>query len=136
MITPHTGELSRILQVEANIIESDRIGYALQATKKTGCHVLLKGFRTVFAHDDRCMIVVSGNSALAKAGSGDVLTGMIGGMLAQGLPTIQGTATAAYIHGRLADEWIRQGNSKSSLLPSDLSQQLPSIMGRIEGGVL
>ncbi len=136
VITPHAGELSRILNVESTVIEQDRYRYALKAAEVTGCHVLLKGFRSVLAYEDRCMVIVAGNSALAKAGSGDVLTGMIGGLLAQGLPAVQGTATACYLHGRMADEWIRSGKHKSSLMPSDLSQHLPSIMERLGGGAL
>jgi NAD(P)H-hydrate epimerase len=136
VLTPHAGELSRILDVESREIEQDRYRYALLAAEKTGCHVLLKGFRSVLAYEDRCMVIVAGNSALAKAGSGDILTGMIGGLLAQGLPPVQGTATASYLHGRMADEWIRSGKHKSSLLPSDLSTHLPSIMERLSGGAL
>ena len=68
--------------------------------------------------------------------AGDILTGMVGGLLAQGLPTIQGSATAAYIHGRMADEWIRVGNDKRSLTASDLRDHLPELMGRLAGGAL
>lgn len=136
VITPHAGELSRILKIPAADIESDRFYHARLAYEKAGCHVLLKGFRSVLAYDKRCMIVMSGNSALAKAGTGDVLTGMIGGLLAQGLPTLQATATAAYIHGRIADEWVRMGNDKRALTASDLREHLPGLMGRLSRGAL
>ncbi len=134
VITPHTGELSRIIGVEARTIESDRYRYALEASRITGCHVLLKGFRSVLAHRKRCMVIMSGNAALAKAGTGDVLAGMIGGFLSQNVEPIQATATAAYIHGRLADEWVRSGNDRRSLLASDLGVHLPQLMGRIARG--
>ena len=135
-ITPHVGELSRLIDVESRMIEGDRYNFALEATKKLGCHVLLKGFRTVLAYEDRCMVIMSGNSALAKAGTGDVLTGMIGGLFAQGMPTLQATATAAYVHGRLGDEWVRVGNDQRSLCASDLKDHLPALLGRITGGAL
>lgn len=134
VITPHTGELARIINIEARTIESDRYRYALEASRITGCHVLLKGFRSVLAHRKRCMVIMSGNSSLAKAGTGDVLAGMIGGFLSQNVEPIQATATAAYIHGRLADEWVRSGNDRRSLLASDLGIHLPQLMGRISRG--
>ena len=133
VITPHSGELSRILKVDAKTINRDRFGFAKKASCELGCHVLLKGFRSVLAFEDRCMVIMSGNSSLAKAGTGDILTGMVGGLLAQGLPALQGTATAAYIHGRMADEWLKQGNDKRTLTASDLSQHLPQLMGRLAG---
>ena len=136
VITPHSGELSRILQVSSKEIELDRFRFARMACEKTKCHVLLKGFRSVLAYKKRYMVIMSGNSALAKAGTGDVLTGMIGGLLAQGVPTIQATATAAYLHGRMADEWVRAGNDKRSLMAGDLKDHLPVLMSRLSSGAL
>jgi ADP-dependent NAD(P)H-hydrate dehydratase / NAD(P)H-hydrate epimerase len=136
VLTPHSGELSRILKCSTRDIEKDRYAAALKAAQITGCHVLLKGYRSILAYGKRCMVINAGNAALAKAGSGDVLTGMIGGLLAQGLDTIQATATAAYIHGRLADEWVRQGRDKRSLNPSDLKDSLGSMLTRIAKGAI
>jgi NAD(P)H-hydrate repair Nnr-like enzyme with NAD(P)H-hydrate dehydratase domain len=59
---------------------------------------------------------------------------MIGGLLAQGLDPVQATATAAYIHGRIADEWVRMGHDKRSLLASDLKDHLPQLISGISGG--
>jgi hydroxyethylthiazole kinase-like uncharacterized protein yjeF len=134
VLTPHAGELSRILKVHSQDIERDRFKAASEAQQKTKCHILLKGFRSLLSFGERCMIVHAGNSALAKAGTGDVLTGMIGGLLAQGLDTLPAAATAAYLHGRLADEWIRSGNDKSALLASDLRLLLPQILTRLRNG--
>lgn len=134
VITPHTGELARVLKVQSLDIEKNRYEAALDAHRLTGCHVLLKGFRSLIAHGDRCMVIHSGNSALAKAGTGDVLTGMIGALLAQGLDTPQAAGTAAYLHGRLADEWVRTGQDKATLLASDLKDLLPQIVSRLRLG--
>ncbi|MBX3021315.1 MAG: NAD(P)H-hydrate dehydratase [Bdellovibrionales bacterium] len=134
VITPHAGELSRILKVHVQDIERDRFQAAFAAYEKAKCHVLLKGFRSLIAYGQRCMIVHAGNAALAKAGTGDVLTGMIGGLLAQGLDTPQATGTAAYLHGRLADEWVRSGNDKSSMTASDLRALLPQVVSRLRLG--
>ncbi len=134
VITPHAGELSRILKVHAQDIERDRFKAAFAGYEKTKCHVLLKGYRSLVAYQNRCLVVHAGNSALAKAGTGDVLTGMIGGLLAQGMDTPQAAATAAYLHGRLADEWIRSGQDKSSLTASDLKALLPQVVSRLRLG--
>ncbi|MCB0383881.1 MAG: NAD(P)H-hydrate dehydratase [Bdellovibrionales bacterium] len=136
VLTPHAGELSRILKKDVAELEINRFQAALEGSERTGCHVLLKGFRSVVANEGRCMVINSGNSALAKAGTGDVLTGMIGGFMAQGLEPLQATATAAYIHGRLADEWVRVGHDRRTLMASDLRDHLPSLIGRIAGGTL
>jgi len=134
VITPHTGEMSRILKVNTQDIEKDRFRAAFEAFEKTKCHVLLKGYRSVIAFEKRCMVIHAGNSALAKAGTGDVLTGMIGGLLAQGMDTLPASATAAYLHGRLADEWLRAGQDKSSMTASDLKTLLPQVVGRLRMG--
>lgn len=136
VLTPHAAELSRIIGWELSKIEAHRFAAALKGAEVTGCHVLLKGFRSVLAYQERCMVINAGNSALAKAGTGDVLTGMIGGLLAQGVDVVQAVATAAYIHGRMSDEWVRIGNDKRSLLASDLKDHLPQLISRISGGAL
>ncbi|MCM2280936.1 MAG: NAD(P)H-hydrate dehydratase [Bdellovibrionaceae bacterium] len=136
ILTPHAGELARILNVDAQTIEKDRYAHALQASRYTGCHVLLKGFRSVLAHRNRCLVIMAGNSALAKAGTGDVLSGMIASLLAQKVEPVQAAATAAYIHGRMADEWVRSGKDKRALTASDLREQLPVLMARLAGGAL
>ena len=134
ILTPHTGELSRILKVQTSEIEHDRFNAVFEASKKTGCHVLLKGFRSLVAFEERCWVIHSGNSALAKAGTGDVLTGMIGGLLAQGLTSLEAASTGAYVHGALADEWLRQGNDKLGLTASDLKSILPQVVSRLRLG--
>jgi ADP-dependent NAD(P)H-hydrate dehydratase len=136
IITPHMGELSRVLKMDTRVLEEDRFAAALKGAEAAGCHVLVKGYRSVHAFENRCMVIHSGNSALAKAGTGDVLTGMIGSLLAQGMETLQATATAAYIHGRMADEWVRTGNDKRALSASDIREHLPQLLTRIAGGAL
>lgn len=136
VMSPHSGELGRVLGVDSREIDRDRYGFAHQGARHTGCHVLLKGFRSILADGKRAMVINAGNSALAKAGTGDVLTGMIGGFLAQGVDTVQGSATASFIHGRMADEWVRVGHDRRSLSASDVATHLPQLMSRISGGTL
>ncbi len=127
VITPHRLELSRILNVDAKDINNDPIRYALIAAQKWNCVVLLKGFHTVIAMNNQCLIIPTGNSALAKAGSGDVLTGIIIGLMAQGLTPFRAACLGSYIHGQIADNWIHHGNSIHSLMPSDLLNALKTI---------
>lgn len=131
ILTPHAGELSRVLGVDSKTIESDRYRYVLEGSKKAGCHVVLKGFRTVVCDGEKTVVILSGNEALAKAGTGDVLTGMITGLLAQKLSPLKAAACGAWLHGRIADEWVREGNGRGSLEASDLGKLLPPLLGRL-----
>lgn len=131
VLTPHSGELSRLLQVEVEEIEQDRVRYAHLAAEKFGCLVLLKGFRSILTDGKKNYFIMSGNSALAKAGTGDVLTGMMVGLMAQGLSPFKAAGIGAYIHGRMADEWLRAGNGQASLQASDLCQFLPHLMASL-----
>lgn len=134
VITPHAGELGRVLERSAAAIEADRFTAARDAVAKVGCHVLLKGYRTVLASRERYWIIHAGNAALAKAGSGDTLTGFIGALMAQKLSPLAAAATGAYLHGRLADEWVQSGRDKASLLASDLRDLLPPLLARLREG--
>jgi ADP-dependent NAD(P)H-hydrate dehydratase len=87
----------------------------------------------VLAHQGKCWVILSGNSALAKAGTGDVLTGMIVALLAQKLSPARAAASAAYVHGRVADEWVRSGQDSKSLLASDIREFLPGLLARLSG---
>lgn len=124
LITPHRLELSRILKVSETEINHDPNLYAMIAAQRWNCVVLLKGYHTVIAYNDQCLIIPTGNSALAKAGSGDVLTGIIVGLLAQGLTPLRAASLAAYLHGEIADNWILKGKANHSLMPTDLLNAL------------
>ncbi|HEX4923414.1 MAG TPA: NAD(P)H-hydrate dehydratase [Bdellovibrionales bacterium] len=131
VLTPHAGELARLLRSESQKVDADPSAAALEASKKYGCTVLFKGFHTVLAHRGRVLIVPTGNSALAKAGTGDVLTGMIGGLMAQGLEPARAAALASYIHGDIADHWVRSGKDRASLVALDLCTELPEALRRL-----
>ena len=133
VLTPHAGELLRILKtkddkITLEAIEKDRFHFAIRASQISGCSVLFKGFRSVFSQKGHCFIISTGNSALAKAGSGDVLTGMIVGLMAQGLNSFQAVCSATYIHGLIADEWVKKNYGKGSLNPSDVISLLPQYL--------
>lgn len=123
--TPHAGELGRILKVDPKVIEADRYHYAKLGQEKMGCQVLLKGFHSVFAFNDKLVVIPTGNSALAKSGTGDVLSGMITSFMAQGMKPTKAALFASYLHGRIADEWVQMKKDPASLLASDLIESLP-----------
>ena len=102
LITPHAGELARLVGADRADIEARRLYYARAAAAELGITVLLKGSTTVIADPDRARPVrvnSTGSSWLATAGSGDVLSGLTGALLAQGLPPADAAAVAAYLHG-------------------------------------
>ncbi len=131
LITPHSGELSRLIGVTAAEIESDRFKAIEKAKNMLGCNVLLKGFRTIVG-GEKFWIIGTGNKALAKAGSGDVLAGIIGGVACQKRPVAEAALLGAYIHGLIADNWVNEGKSDRSMTPSDLVNDLPRALKWIE----
>ncbi len=102
LITPHAGELARLLKADRADIEAQRLHYATAAAAELGITVLLKGSTTVIAQPGEGLPVwvnSTGSSFLATAGSGDVLSGLAGSLLAQGLAAPEAAAVAAYLHG-------------------------------------
>lgn len=130
VITPHPKELSRLLNIPVDEIQNDRVQYAKFAAQKLSCTVLLKGKNTVIASDTGIFTNPTGNSALAKAGSGDVLTGIISGLIAQGVSVKDSTVLGAYLHG-LAGELASRELSEYSVLASDIINYIPSAIKNI-----
>ncbi len=125
ILTPHPGEMARLSGLSIAEIEADRYQVACRFAAEHGVVLLLKGPRTVVAAPDgRVRINSSGNDGLASGGSGDVLTGMIGALLAQGLNPFTAAALAAWLHGRAA-ELVAQGQGVAGMAASDLLCQLP-----------
>jgi hydroxyethylthiazole kinase-like uncharacterized protein yjeF len=132
LLTPHAGELARLLGADRADIESRRLRYATLAAAELGCTVLLKGSTTVIASPASghpVMVNPTGTSWLATAGSGDVLSGLAGALLAQGLDPLRAAAAAAYLHGiaaRLAAEGAPIG-------ASDVIAALPAAIRTVAG---
>jgi len=125
VITPHPGEAARLLGSTAAAIEADRLAAARELAARTKAVAVLKGARTVICDgtlgDDHCLINPTGTADLATAGSGDVLAGAIGGLLAQGLAALDAARTGVFVHGIAGTE--HTGN----LIASDL----PELIGRM-----
>jgi hydroxyethylthiazole kinase-like uncharacterized protein yjeF len=106
VLTPHPLEAARLLQCSTHDIQSDRRRSAQQLSDRFGCVVVLKGSGSVIAAPGQTALINhSGNALLASPGTGDVLAGMIGALLAAGLPAWTAAAQAVFMHGRLADQW-------------------------------
>jgi len=126
VLTPHPGELSRLLACTVAEIESDRIGIARRFAREHGVILVLKGARTVIAEPDGTVFVNgSGNPALACGGTGDVLTGIIGGLLSQRLASVAAVLLGVYLHGRAADR-LSATLGPAGILASDLLKELPA----------
>ena len=126
-MTPHAGELSRLVGISSSEIEGQRIQTVEEAQKNLGGILVLKGFHTLVRSDSRTFIVDAGNPALAKAGTGDVLAGVVGSFLAQGLSPTKAACLGVFLHGAAADLWVQEGNSVDSLLPTDLLEKITKI---------
>lgn len=128
VITPHPLEFSRISGLSVAEIQRDRIGAARRFAAKYGVTVLLKGAYTVVSDSagDEVCVNTTGNAALAKGGSGDVLTGIIAAMLAQGIPPYIAASSGAYCHGCAADLLCKTMHP-ASILASDIINILPEV---------
>ena len=120
VITPHPKELSNLIEMSVGEIQSDRMGNALKTAKELNAVTVLKGAHTVIAAPDGTVYInTTGNSGLAKGGSGDVLSGLIGSFLAQGYSPKDAAVLGVYIHGKAGDI-CAQNMGEESMLPSDL----------------
>ena len=99
VLTPHPGEMARLCRVDAAEIALAPVEYAQQLSQDTGCTVLLKGATTVIARREDVTLNVTGCEAMATGGCGDVLTGVIAALMAQGMPPYDAARAGAYYHG-------------------------------------
>ena len=135
ILTPHPGEMARLSGLSIDEIEADRYQVAVNFAAEHGVVLLLKGARTlVAAPDGRVRINGSGNDGLASGGSGDILTGLIGALLAQGVEPFTAAALAAWLHGRAA-ELVADGQGTAGMAASDLLCQLPVARRELNEGV-
>jgi ADP-dependent NAD(P)H-hydrate dehydratase / NAD(P)H-hydrate epimerase len=126
LLTPHDREFARF----GDEVGVDRVGAARRLAADLGCAVLLKGEATVIADAGGTAFVnATGTPWLATAGTGDVLSGIGGALLAAGLPAVEAGAAAAHLHGRTAQVAAENG----PLLAGDLVRRLPEAIGRVRG---
>lgn len=101
ILTPHKGELKRVLPCRN---DAERESLAWELCAETGCHIVMKGYRSrIFSPGGECLVNTTGNPGMAKGGSGDVLTGLIGGLLARGYSACDAASLGVWIHGYAGD---------------------------------
>jgi NAD(P)H-hydrate epimerase len=133
ILTPHAGELARLLGITSDEVESDRFAAARTAAARARAVVVLKGpFTVIAAPDGRLVVNSTGNPALATAGSGDVLAGLTGA-LACSLPPFEAAWCAAYLHGAAGDAW-KVKNGDRGLLASAIADEVPAVLRDLLAG--
>jgi NAD(P)H-hydrate epimerase len=134
IVTPHSGELARCLGVSATAVDADRIASLQAALKLCQCTILLKGSRTLVGRDGQIFQIPTGNPALAKSGTGDVLAGIITAFRGHRLGSLSAALLGAYVHGGCADLWTMQKQDALSLMASDVIEILPQVLHRLRAG--
>jgi NAD(P)H-hydrate epimerase len=134
VLTPHPGEMSRLLGCTVEDVQRDRLNVAMNAAKEWGHVVVLKGAHTIVAAPDgRAAISPHANPLLATAGTGDVLAGAITGFIAQGAAPFDAAACAVFVHGLAADE-LAEDLGDRGMLASDLLPALPRAIRTVREG--
>ena len=128
VLTPHPGEMARLVRTSTQDVQARRLDVARSVAEKTGCYVVLKGARSLVADPDgRVCINPTGNPGMASGGMGDVLSGVIGGLLAQGYPPYDACRLGTFLHGAAADTWVR-ARGEAGLLARDVIDGLPETL--------
>ncbi|MGD0218368.1 MAG: NAD(P)H-hydrate dehydratase [Desulfobaccales bacterium] len=136
ILTPHPGELARLLGCSTEEVQSRRLALARETAGQYGVVLVLKGAQTlVAAPDGRLSLNPTGNPALASGGTGDVLTGLIGGFLAQGLSAWDAARLGVYLHGLSAD-WFAARHGPRGLVAGDLLSLFPEVLGQFARGFI
>ena len=126
VMTPHPGEMARLLGSSSSDVQKDRIGCATGFAVKYKVTLVLKGAGTVIATPDgRVFINSTGNPGMATGGTGDVLTGMIGSLLAQGYTASQAACLGVYLHG-LAGDLAAKEKGEMGMIAGDLIEKIPA----------
>jgi NAD(P)H-hydrate epimerase len=133
ILTPHPGEMGRLLGIGTKDVQADRRGVVERAASEFDCVVLLKGSRTLVADPEGNLhINITGNAGMATGGAGDTLTGIVGALLAAGTGAREAAAAGAYLHGRAGDIAARKQGGKAGLLAVDLIETLPQALAECE----
>lgn len=131
VLTPHPGEMARLTGLTAKQVQAERIAIARKFAQQHRCVLVLKGHRTLVAQPDgKVWVNPTGNPGMASGGTGDILTGMVAGLIAQNPSEVaHATAAAVYLHG-LAGDVARESVGEHSLVATDLLRALPEAFRR------
>ncbi len=133
ILTPHPGEMARLCNVSVEEVQRDRVKIARAFSEKYDVTVVLKGSGTVVVSPDfhHTYINRTGNSGMARGGSGDVLSGIVASFIAQGLTPGNAAIASVFIHGMAGDE-VANKLSKRGMTPSDMINELPLLLSKFE----
>jgi hydroxyethylthiazole kinase-like uncharacterized protein yjeF len=132
VLTPHPGELARLIGGDAKSINGNRLDAAREAARRTKCIVVLKGHQTLIADPEGHVNVnPTGNPGMASGGMGDVLGGIIAALLARGVDAFDAACAAVYLHG-LAGDMLREEKGDTGLTANDLAEKLPLAIQRLQ----
>ncbi len=130
ILTPHPGEMARLLQCSTAEVQADRIGRARTFAKEHGLVLVLKGTRSLVAHPDGTVFInPTGNAGMATGGTGDVLAGLCGALLAQGLTAEDAALAATWVHG-MAGDVAKEHRGEMGLIASDVIEGLGEVWRR------
>jgi len=131
VLTPHPGEMARLVGASVDDVQRDRIGVARAFATTHGVYLVLKGARTLIAEPDgRVLINPTGNAGMASGGTGDVLTGILGALLARGIDAARAAPAAVYLHG-LAGDVAAERVGEEALIASDVIEALGEAFRRL-----
>ena len=134
IITPHPGEMGRLLGISSMNVQADRVGIAKAFAEENNVVVVLKGAHTVIAvPEGRAFINTTGNPGMATAGTGDALTGIIGGLLAQGFNPEQAALASVYLHG-VAGDMVKDEKGEYGIMATDLIEKIPYAIKSVGAG--
>ena len=134
VITPHPGEMARLLERPVGEVQDDRLSAARAAARLVGGVAVLKGARTVVAGPQgRAIVIPTGNPAMATGGMGDVLTGAVAALIGAGIPPFEAAASAAYLHG-LAGDLAAAWRGERGLLAGEVADHIPRALARVRSG--
>ncbi len=128
VLTPHPGEMARLVRSSSKEVQNDRIGISRNFSQSNHVYLVLKGYRTIIATPaGEVYINPTGNPGMASGGTGDILTGMIGGLVCQGFDILPSLQAAVYLHG-LAGDLVAREIGEKSLIATDLLQKIPDLL--------
>ncbi len=134
IVTPHPGEMSRLLGCATAAVQADRVATARRFAAAQGVVTVLKGARTVIATPDGAVAISpTGNPGMSSGGMGDVLSGILGGLLAQGVEPMAAACLGVFAHGAAADA-VAARRGEVGLLAGDLLDELPPTIARLQAG--
>lgn len=131
VLTPHPAEMARLINESTAYVQQNRVAVASAFAKEYGCVVVLKGANTIVADGRRILINTTGNPGMAMGGTGDMLSGMIGSFIAQGIKPYEAAVCAVYLHGFCGDITAKE-LSQRGMTVNDMLELLPALLGEFE----